>query len=628
VLLTERDIYHFREGSYVRAYDKLGAHTTGAGAAVATQFAVWAPNAEAVSVIGDFNGWRPGAHPLSARADSSGIWEGRLPGVGKGALYKYHVRSRRSTSAEKSDPYAFYAEVPPRTASVVWELEYPWQDQEWLTRRAAANALAAPWSIYEVHLGSWRRVPEDGNRPLSYREFAHQLADYVCELGFTHVELLPLMEHPFYGSWGYQVTGYFAPSSRYGSPQDFMYLIEHLHQRGIGVILDWVPSHFPADEHGLARFDGTHLYEHADPRQGFHPEWHSSIFNYGRAEVRNFLISSALFWLDVYHLDGLRVDGVASMLYLDYARPAGQWIPNRFGGRENLEAVEFLKQLNLAVYRDHAGTQTIAEESTAWPMVSRPVYLGGLGFGLKWNMGWMHDTLAYFQQDPVHRKYHHSRLTFSLWYAFSENFVLPLSHDEVVHGKGALLGKMPGDEWQQFASLRLLYGYMWSHPGKKLLFMGGEFGQRREWQHEESLEWHVLKLPLHQGVKRWVRDLNHLYRSTAALHEQDFSDAGFSWIDCDDADVSVISFLRRSAAGAPALIVCNFTPVPRPHYRVGVPTQGRWHERLNSDAEDYGGSGQGNLGALDTEPVAAHGHAQSLGLRLPPLAVLILTPAA
>jgi 1,4-alpha-glucan branching enzyme len=628
VLLTERDIYHFREGSYVRAYDKLGAHTTGAGAAVATQFAVWAPNAEAVSVIGDFNGWRPGAHPLSARADSSGIWEGRLPGVGKGALYKYHVRSRRGTSAEKSDPYAFYAEVPPRTASVVWELEYPWQDQEWLTRRAAANALAAPWSIYEVHLGSWRRVPEDGNRPLSYREFAHQLADYVCELGFTHVELLPLMEHPFYGSWGYQVTGYFAPSSRYGSPQDFMYLIEHLHQRGIGVILDWVPSHFPADEHGLARFDGTHLYEHADPRQGFHPEWHSSIFNYGRAEVRNFLISSALFWLDVYHLDGLRVDGVASMLYLDYARPAGQWIPNRFGGRENLEAVEFLKQLNLAVYRDHAGTQTIAEESTAWPMVSRPVYLGGLGFGLKWNMGWMHDTLAYFQQDPVHRKYHHSRLTFSLWYAFSENFVLPLSHDEVVHGKGALLGKMPGDEWQQFASLRLLYGYMWSHPGKKLLFMGGEFGQRREWQHEESLEWHVLKLPLHQGVKRWVRDLNHLYRSTAALHEQDFSDAGFSWIDCDDADVSVISFLRRSAAGAPALIVCNFTPVPRPHYRVGVPTQGRWHERLNSDAEDYGGSGQGNLGALDTEPVAAHGHAQSLGLRLPPLAVLILTPAA
>jgi 1,4-alpha-glucan branching enzyme len=628
VLLTERDIYHFREGSYVRAYDKLGAHTTGAGAAVATQFAVWAPNAEAVSVIGDFNGWRPGAHPLSARADSSGIWEGRLPGVGKGALYKYHVRSRRGTSAEKSDPYAFYAEVPPRTASVVWELEYPWQDQEWLTRRAAANALAAPWSIYEVHLGSWRRVPEDGNRPLSYREFAHQLADYVCELGFTHVELLPLMEHPFYGSWGYQVTGYFAPSSRYGSPQDFMYLIEHLHQRGIGVILDWVPSHFPADEHGLARFDGTHLYEHADPRQGFHPEWHSSIFNYGRAEVRNFLISSALFWLDVYHLDGLRVDGVASMLYLDYARPAGQWIPNRFGGRENLEAVEFLKQLNLAVYRDHAGTQTIAEESTAWPMVSRPVYLGGLGFGLKWNMGWMHDTLAYFQQDPVHRKYHHSRLTFSLWYAFSENFVLPLSHDEVVHGKGALLGKMPGDEWQQFASLRLLYGYMWIHPGKKLLFMGGEFGQRREWQHEESLEWHVLKLPLHQGVKRWVRDLNHLYRSTAALHEQDFSDAGFSWIDCDDADVSVISFLRRSAAGAPALIVCNFTPVPRPHYRVGVPTQGRWHERLNSDAEDYGGSGQGNLGALDTEPVAAHGHAQSLGLRLPPLAVLILTPAA
>ncbi|HUJ54273.1 MAG TPA: 1,4-alpha-glucan branching protein GlgB, partial [Steroidobacteraceae bacterium] len=452
------------------------------------------------------------------------------------------------------------------------------------------------------------------------------VADYVTELGFTHVELLPVMEHPFYGSWGYQVTGYFAPSARYGTPQDFMYFVDHLHQRGIGVILDWVPSHFPSDAHGLARFDGTHLYEHADPRQGFHPEWNSSIFNYGRAEVRNFLGSSALFWLDRYHIDALRVDAVASMLYLDYGRRAGEWIPNRYGGHENLDAVEFLKQLNLAVYRDHPATQTIAEESTAWPMVSRPTHLGGLGFGLKWNMGWMHNTLKYFQQDPLHRKYHHSRLTFSIWYAFSENFVLPLSHDEVVHGKGSLIGKMPGDEWQQFASLRLLFGYMWTHPGKKLLFMGGEFGQRREWQHEESLEWHVLQYPLHAGVRRWIRDLNQLYRSTPALYEQDFSEAGFQWIDCDDADVSVISFLRWGNSADPVLVACNFTPVPRAPYRIGVPHAGRWRERLNSDAADYGGSGQGNLGAVDSEPIGAHGHAHSLGVRLPPLAVVILSP--
>ena len=626
MLLTDRDIYHFREGSYVRAYEKLGAHACGSEAAPATRFAVWAPNASAVSVIGDFNDWVPGAHALRARGDSSGIWEGEFAGVTRGALYKYHVRSRAG-SGEKADPYAFYAEQPPRTASRVWDLDYQWHDEEWRTRRGAVNSLSAPWSIYEVHLGSWRRVPEEGNRALSYRELAHELADYVNELGFTHVELLPVMEHPFYGSWGYQITGYFAPSSRYGTPQDFMYLIDHLHQQGIGVILDWVPSHFPTDAHGLSQFDGTHLYEHADPRQGFHPEWKSSIFNYGRAEVRNFLASNALFWLDVYHVDALRVDAVASMLYLDYGRREGEWIPNRFGGHENLEAVEFLKQLNLAVYRDYPQAQTIAEESTAWPMVSRPVYLGGLGFGLKWNLGWMHDTLAYFRQDPVHRKYHHSRLTFSLWYAFTENFVLPLSHDEVVHGKGALIGKMPGDEWQQFASLRLLFGYMWSHPGKKLLFMGGEFGQRREWQHDESLEWHVLGYPLHAGVRRWVRDLNRLYRESAALHELDFSAAGFSWIDCDDADVSVISFLRRGSSGALALVVCNFTPVPRPSYRVGVPVGGRWQERLNSDAADYGGSGQGNLGALDTEAHGAHGQAQSLALRLPPLAILILTPA-
>jgi 1,4-alpha-glucan branching enzyme len=630
VLLTQRDIYHFREGTYVRAYERLGAHPAAApegAAAPATHFAVWAPNASAVTVVGDFNEWDRGRHPLKSRADSSGIWEATVAAAGPGALYKYHVVPHQGgPGVDKADPYAFRAELPPRTASVVWDLSYNWSDEAWMRRREQTNSLSAPWSIYELHPGSWRRVPEEGNRPLGYRELAHALADYMTQLGFTHVELLPVMEHPFYGSWGYQVTGYFAPTARYGTPQDFMYFVDYLHRRGIGVILDWVPSHFPTDEHGLARFDGTHLYEHADPRQGFHPEWNSSIFNYGRAEVRNFLASSALFWLEKYHVDALRVDAVASMLYLDYGRRAGEWIPNRFGGHENLEAVEFLKQLNLAVYRDHPHTQTIAEESTAWPMVSRPTYLGGLGFGLKWNMGWMHDTLKYFQQDPLHRKYHHSRLTFSIWYAFSENFVLPLSHDEVVHGKGALLGKMPGDEWQQFASLRLLFGYMWTHPGKKLLFMGGEFGQRREWQHEESLEWHVLQYPLHAGVQRWVRDLNRLYRATPALHELDFDQAGFEWIDCDDADVSVIAFLRKSRAGEMAVVVCNFTPVPRERYQIGVPRGGRWRERLNSDAADYGGSGRGNLGSLEAVADAAHGQSHSLYLQLPPLAVVVLTP--
>jgi 1,4-alpha-glucan branching enzyme len=630
VLLTDHDIYHFREGTFFRAYEKLGAHplpATAAGAAGGTHFAVWAPNADAVSVVGDFNGWKRGRDRLTPRSDASGIWEGVVSGVGPGALYKYHIASRQAGfTADKSDPYAFRAEVPPRSASVVWDLGYEWHDGEWMRQRAAANALGSPWSIYELHPGSWRRLPEEHNRFLSYRELAHAVGEYVTELGFTHVELLPVMEHPFYGSWGYQVTGYFAPTARYGTPQDFMYLVDHLHQRGVGVILDWVPSHFPTDGHGLARFDGTHLYEHADPRQGFHPEWSSSIFNYGRAEVRNFLASSALFWLDTYHIDALRVDAVASMLYLDYGRRAGEWIPNRFGGNENLEAVEFLKQLNTAVYRDHPATQTIAEESTAWPMVSRPTYLGGLGFGLKWNMGWMHDTLKYFQLDPVHRRYHHGRLTFSLWYAFTENFVLPLSHDEVVHGKGSLIGKMPGDEWQQFASLRLLYGYMWAHPGKKLLFMGGEFGQRREWHHEESLEWHVLAYPLHAGVQRWVRDLNALYRATPALHELDFSDAGFQWIDSDDADTSVLTFLRISSSGAPVLVACNFTPVPRENYRIGVPRGGRWRELLNSDAADYGGSGLGNFGAVEARAHSAHGRPYSVSVRLPPLAVLMLTP--
>ena len=627
-MLTDHDIYLFREGTHVRAYEKLGAHPISAAeGAAGTHFAVWAPNAAAVSVVGDFNGWNPASHRLEPRVDSSGIWSGFIEGVRHGSLYKYHIVSRNAGyTVNKADPYAFFAEKPPRTASVVWDLSYEWGDGEWMKNRWRANSQEAPWSVYELHLGSWRRVPEEHNRYLTYRELAHAVADYVNEMGFTHVELMPVMEHPFYGSWGYQVTGYFAPSSRYGTPQDFMYFVDYLHRRGIGVILDWVPSHFPSDEHGLAYFDGTHLYEHADPRQGFHPEWNSSIFNYGRAEVRNFLASNALFWLDTYHIDGLRVDAVASMLYLDYGRKAGEWIPNRFGGHENLDAVEFLKQLNLAVYRDHPDVQTIAEESTAWPMVSRPTYLGGLGFGYKWNMGWMHDTLSYMALDPIHRKYHQNQLTFSIWYAFTENFMLPLSHDEVVHGKGSLIGKMSGDEWQQFASLRLMLGYMWTHPGKKLLFMGGEFGQKREWAHDDSLEWHVLQYPLHAGVKQWVRDINQVYRESAALYALDFSNEGFQWIDCNDAQASTLAYLRKGRNGEQVLVVCNFTPIPRDNYTVGAPRGGRWRERLNSDAKEYGGSGIGNFGSIEASPLPAHGQFHSLSLRLPPLAVLILTP--
>ena len=630
MLLTEHDIYLFREGTHGRAYEKLGAHTlpAHAGRPAGTYFAVWAPNAASVAVIGDFNDWNDTAHPLAPRQDSSGIWEAFVAHVGPGALYKYHIVSHQhGYTVDKSDPFAFRCETPPRTASVVWELGYEWGDAGWLEQRAKHNALTAPWSIYELHLGSFRRVPEQGNRPLNYRELAEAVAAHVLDLGFTHVELLPVMEHPFYGSWGYQVTGYFAPTARYGTPQDFMYFVDYLHQRGIGVILDWVPSHFPADQHGLAYFDGTHLYEHADPRQGHHPDWKSSIFNYGRSEVRNFLLSSALFWLGVYHIDALRVDAVASMLYLDYARKPGEWIPNRYGGHENLDAVEFIKQMNEATYRDHPDTQTVAEESTAWPMVSRPTHLGGLGFGMKWNMGWMHDTLKYFASDPVYRKFHQHHITFSLWYAFSENFVLPLSHDEVVHGKGALIGKMPGDEWQRFANLRLLYGHLWTHPGKKLLFMGGEFAQTTEWQHEQSLEWHLLEYAPHQGVQRWVRDLNALYRATPALYERDFSAEGFEWIDCDNADDSVIVYLRRGTDPRDVVLVaCNFTPVPREHYRIGVPFGGKWIERLNSDAPEYGGSGIGNLGGTDATEQALHGRPYSIALRLPPLALLVLTP--
>ena len=628
-LLTADDIYYFREGSASRLGDKLGAHPTRAGGVDGTHFAVWAPNAERVSVVGDFNSWRPGATPLDAREDQSGIWEGFVPGVGHGASYKFHIASSHAGyQVAKADPYARYSETPPATASRVWSLDYDWGDQDWMATRAQRNALDAPMSVYELHPGSWRRKPEEGDRSLTWRELAEPLADYVSEMGFTHVELMPVMEHPFYGSWGYQVTGYFAPSARYGTPQDFMYLVDHLHQRGIGVILDWVPSHFPSDEHGLGYFDGTHLYEHADPRQGFHPEWGSCIFNYGRNEVRAFLVSNALFWLDRYHVDGLRVDAVASMLYLDYARNHGEWVPNEHGGRENLPAVGFLRQLNEAIYRDFPDVQTIAEESTAWPQVSRPVYLGGLGFGMKWNMGWMHDTLGYFRHDPIHRRYHHNEITFSVWYAFNENFALPLSHDEVVHGKGSLINKMPGDDRARFSGLRALFGYMYAHPGKKLLFMGGEFGQWREWNHDRSLDWHLLEDDRHRGLSRWLRDLNLLYRDEPALHRQDFAKEGFEWVDASDSDNSVLAFLRHSGDGECVLVVCNFTPVTRGHYRIGVPQAGFWHELLNSDAESYGGSGAGNFGGVRTRPLPAHGRYHSLTLTLPPHGVLFFKRAS
>jgi 1,4-alpha-glucan branching enzyme len=619
-VLTDQDIYLFREGTHSRLYERLGASPAADGGA--THFAVWAPNAAEVSVIGDWNGWNPGANRLAPRSDHSGIWEGELAGVRHGHAYKYRIKSRvGGYQVEKADPFGVYSEHPPATASRVWNLDYAWHDSDWMGSRAARNGLAAPMSIYELHLGSWRR--NHGNF-LNYREAAHALADYLSALSFTHVELMPITEHPFYGSWGYQTTGYFAPTARYGTPQDLMYFVDHLHQRGIGVILDWVPSHFPSDQHGLVYFDGTHLYEHADPRQGFHPEWNSAIFNFGRNEVRSFLVSSALFWFDKYHIDGLRVDAVASMLYLDYARRDGEWIPNRHGGRENLEAIDFLRILNQAVYRDHPDATMIAEESTAWPMVSRPTDMGGLGFGLKWNMGWMHDTLAYMKQDPIYRKYHHGELTFSLIYAFNENFVLPLSHDEVVYGKGSLIGKMPGDDWQMFANLRALFGYMWAHPGKKLLFMGGEFGQRREWTHEGELEWWVSDLPGHAGIKRLIGDLNRLYRREPALHQVDFSAQGFEWVDVGNAEMSMIAFLRKSAEGAPLLVVCNFTPQPRENFLVGVPARGLWREIINTDARDYGGAGWGNLGGVNSVPVGAHGRLESVNLTLPPLSTIVL----
>jgi len=625
--LTDHDVYLFREGTHFRMYEKLGAHLAERDGEPGVRFSVWAPNARSVSVIGTFNGWDRLSHPMHRLGDT-GIWESFVPGVAAGAVYKYHIVSHhRGHSIDKADPYGFSHEEPPRTGSVVSDLDYAWGDHDWMTTRGASQALGRPTSIYEVHLGSWRRVHEQGDRFLSYREIAEPLARHVKETGFTHVELLPVMEHPFYGSWGYQTTGYFAPTRRYGEPVDLMYLIDHLHQNGIGVILDWVPSHFPTDGHGLSFFDGTWLYEHADPKRGYHPDWKSSIFNYGRHEVRSFLLSSAAFWLDQFHADGIRVDAVASMLYLDYSRKEGGWVPNRYGGREDLEALEFLRVLNEGLYRDHPDIQMIAEESTAWPMVSKPVWLGGLGFGMKWDLGWMHDTLEYMRLDSIHRAHHHTKLTFRMLYAWSENYVLPLSHDEVVHGKGSLINKMSGDRWRKFANLRLLYTYMWTQPGKKLLFMGNEFAQAREWNHDRSLDWSLLEEHHHAAVLGLVARLNDLYRTLPALHKRDVDHLGFEWIDANDAMQSVISYVRRGDEGDPPLLmVLNFTPVPRKGYRVGSPLPGAWKEILNTDAIEWGGSGVTNDGTLETDPIEAHGRRNSLRLTLPPLGAVVLSP--
>ncbi len=621
--LTEYDRHLFNEGNHRALYQKLGAHPVDGG----TRFAVWAPSARTVSVIGEFNEWDREANPLEPQG-SSGIWAGTVEGAEKGQKYKYFIYNAETHHrVDKADPVGFYHETPPRTGSVIWDLEYEWGDEDWMAERAERNALNAPISIYECHLGSWMRPP--GREFHSYRELAPMLAEYLVDAGFTHVEFLPVMEHPFYGSWGYQTTGYFAPTSRFGTPQDFMYLVDQLHQAGIGVILDWVPSHFPNDEHGLAYFDGTHLYEHADPRKGYHPDWKSAIFNYGRNEVQSFLISSALFWLDQYHIDGLRVDAVASMLYLDYSREAGEWIPNEHGGRENLEAIHFLRRMNEAIYEGFPDTQTYAEESTAWPMVSRPTSIGGLGFGFKWDMGWMHDTLQYMQRDPVHRTHHHDEITFRGVYMFTENYTMPLSHDEVVYGKGSLLGKMPGDDWRKRANLRLLLGYMYGQPGKKLVFMGGEFGQTTEWAHEGELDWSLLEDAGHKGLRRFTAAANSAYREIPALHVKDIMPEGFEWVIGDDRQNSVLAFLRRGEGREDvALCVYNFTPEPHDEYRVGVPLAGEWRVRLDSDAEKFGGSGYAaEQTTVQTDEEEAHGHEQSLLLRLPPLSAVVLTPA-
>ncbi|NNG03544.1 MAG: 1,4-alpha-glucan branching protein GlgB [Inquilinus sp.] len=631
-LLGELDIHLLAEGSHQRLYEALGAHPAAVDGVAGTRFAVWAPGAARVSVVGDCNGWDGRRHPMRLHP-SCGVWEIFLPGVGPGARYKYEILGADGALLpQKADPVGFQAEPPPRTASVVAADEaHRWVDGDWMARRQAAQSRDAPISIYEVHLASWRRADADGDgqggRYLSYAELAAELIPYVKELGFTHIELMPVSEYPFDGSWGYQPVGLFAPTSRHGTPAEFQAFVDAAHAAGLGVLVDWVPGHFPTDPHGLGEFDGSHLYEHADPRQGFHQDWNTLIYNYGRAEVSGFLLANALYWLDRFHVDGLRVDAVASMLYLDYSRRPGEWVPNRLGGRENLEAIEFLKATNRAVYAGFPGAITVAEESTAWEGVSRPTESGGLGFGYKWNMGWMNDTLRYMAKEPIHRRFHHHDLTFGLSYGFSENFVLPLSHDETVHGKGSLIGKMPGDEWQKFANLRAYFGFMWSHPGKKLLFMGGEFGQLREWNHDRGLDWHLLDRPFHAGLQRLVRDLNRLYRATPALHRLDCDPGGFEWIDNQDAENSVLSYLRRGPGGEkPVVVVCNFTPTPRHPCRIGVPQGGIWRELINTDATDYGGSGLGNLGTVTAEPVESHGRPHSLVLSLPPLGTLILQP--
>jgi 1,4-alpha-glucan branching enzyme len=626
-LLTDFDLHLFNEGTHVRVYQKLGAHPAMVDGRAGVNFAVWAPSADAVSVIGEFNDWDPAQTPLTPRS-SSGIWEGFVPDVGQGALYKYSIKPKFvSKRIDKADPYGFAAELRPSTASVVWDLStYEWHDQDWVARRTEHQALDAPISIYEVHLGSWKRVP-DTQGFLTYQDLAHQIAEYCQSMGYTHVELLPVSEHPFDPSWGYQTVGYYAPTRRFGTPDDFKAFVDILHQAGIGVLLDWVPAHFPSDPHGLARFDGSSLYEHSDPRQGEHPDWGTKIFNYGRHEVRSFLISNALFWIDEYHIDGLRVDAVASMLYLDYSRKSGEWVPNQYGGRENLEAISFLQRMNEVVHTGCPGVLTVAEESTAWPQVTRPPYMGGLGFSLKWNMGWMHDTLAYISNEPIHRRWHHNELTFSLLYAFHENFVLPLSHDEVVHGKGSLLNKVPGDAWQKFATLRLLFAYMFSHPGKKLLFQGMDFGQGDEWTESHSVDWHLLQFSFQSGLQRCVADLQRVYRSEPALYQVDFDWRGFDWLESHDNENSVFAYLRRGHDEHDIVVAAlNFTPVPRYDYRVGVPTGGPWREIFNTDSSLYGGGNIGNAGqvwALD-EAWAGRGH--TLCLTIPPLGAVFLKP--
>lgn len=624
---TDLDEYLFKEGKHFNLYNKLGAHSTTIDNKKGVHFSIWAPNAKEVSVIGDFNNWDKKSSKMNLRIDGSGIWELFIENVQNGAKYKYHIHSSKNNfRVDKADPFAFYSEKPPKTSSVVWDISYDWEDGEWMKKRKNNNAFDKPISVYEFHFESWRRIPEEADRSLTYREMANYLVNYLKENGFTHVEFLPVMEHPFGGSWGYQMLGFFAPTSRFGTPQDLMFLIDSLHKNDIGVIFDWVPSHFPGDEHGLHFFDGTFLFEHQDPRQGYHPDWSSYIFNYGRREVKEFLISSAHFWFEKYHIDGIRVDAVASMLYLDYSRKEGEWIPNEHGGRENLFAINFLRELNESVFEKFPDIMTIAEESTSWPMVTRPVYAGGLGFSMKWNMGWMHDTLEYFSKDPVYRSYYHNKMTFSMMYNYSENFILSISHDEVVYGKGSLIDKMPGDEWQKFANVRLIWGYMFGHPGKKLMFMGNEIGQRNEWNHQKSLDWHLLEVDQNKGLVHWIKDLLSTYKTYPALYEKDFETDGFRWIDPNDVQHSVLSFIRFSKNKSNiVLVVCNFTPVPRNNYVIGVPEEGYWHEILNSDAKIYGGSGHGNFGGFETTPVRYHNENQSASIVIPPLGIVMFS---